>query len=214
MTNIAGFSSKCLHKVPSSPQCILPTHHVSAPPDVLPGYLILTQFLPTLFLLITHILFSSTILTDTHIHKPSPVSQTLPTHRVLAEFSNPTHQKTVMASRANPTGFGGAGARQFRGGQSMPPPPMAGGPAPPRSSHRPASNAAPRVDSHHPSRQASHHPSRNLAPATPTHGMLPPRSSRAPASSHRAPQPSYHSSRQQHPPLDFGRSGPPPIPYE
>jgi len=44
--------------------------------------------------------------------------------------------------------------------------------------------------------------------------MLPPRASRAPASSHRAPPPSYHSSRQQHAPLDFGRSGPPPIPYD
>ncbi|KAH4161938.1 hypothetical protein HBH98_106820 [Parastagonospora nodorum] len=139
-----------------------------------------------------------------------------------------------MASRANPMGLGGAGARQSRGRQSMPPPHMAGGPAPPRSSHRPASNVAPRVASHHPSRQASHHPSReqapasyhpsrtptshhpsrNLAPPTLSQGMLPPRSSRAPASSHRAPQPSYHSSRQQHPPLDFGRSGPPPIPYD
>ncbi|KAH5751466.1 hypothetical protein HBI17_094290 [Parastagonospora nodorum] len=120
-----------------------------------------------------------------------------------------------MASRANPMGLGGAGARKSRGGQSMPPPHMAGGPAPPRSSHRPASNAAPRVASHHPSRTpTSRHPSRNLVPPTPSHGMLPPRSSRAPASSHRAPQPSYHSSRQQHPPLDFGRSGPPPIPYD
>lgn len=141
-----------------------------------------------------------------------------------------------MTSRANLMGLGGAGARQSRGGQSMPPPPMAGGhgPAPPRSSHRPASHAAPRVASHHYSRPASHHPSRdqapasyhpsrtpashhpsrNLAPPALSHGMLPPRASRAPESSHRVPQPSYHSSRQQHAPLDFGQSGPPPIPYD